>query len=623
MFIGHYAVSFAAKRLAPEISMGILVFAANFPDIIWSIAIILGIENAHIASDSSVFTPVGLNYYAISHSFVVSIVLSVLFANLYWWKKKDVTGALVIGGAGFSHWLLDFVTAPSTLPLFPGSSMNLGLGLLSSMTSRLLVEELLLVIGVLLYLSITKLKKKIKLYGFATFVLLISATYIVSNMKQIEFGERLLGEFVVFTLVLPVWAQWFDENSETERAGWGSKLATIFNPLFFNSNKDSGLSQESRPSHRTSSGKDLYNPGEGSGGKAMPEKPSKITFSRSYADSTYNPELRSHREKPESQADNKKKNIESQAETIQRRRVLPATLIVILLLALTAIATYLLFNFEEPEPNKKQPSAEKIKQEQINKAIAQKPEEIQSALRESTKLSKDVEQILLEKWEDKNIGGAIAVSTANWQSNDRYKTYQSIANLGFQRINKPEALVNQVLNNNIRIDHMELIPALDATCSRFTKFTVSITLTNLTQEPQDYYIPVGQLIEVKSSSPVWKKAYTNDNNKDYTNNNKPEKAPQTTAKSQNPDKSKNNQPYSIPPADTDTIYFDAYCVDEGLEIPYGPANLAIFEVINKNFESQKDLHNIINGIRSGTKQQALKTTSLRGKPVPSILASVP
>ncbi len=34
MFIGHYAVGFGAKKLAPEASAGTLVFAALFMDVV-------------------------------------------------------------------------------------------------------------------------------------------------------------------------------------------------------------------------------------------------------------------------------------------------------------------------------------------------------------------------------------------------------------------------------------------------------------------------------------------------------------------------------------------------------------------------------------------------------------
>lgn len=582
MFIGHYAVSFAVKGFAPKASMGILVFASNFLDIIWSAYIILGIENAHIDLDRSIFAPVGFKYQAVSHSLAVSIVSSALFAGIYWWKRRDLISALVVGGAVLSHWLLDFVSYPSGLPLFPGISTNLGLGLLGSMTSSLIVEGLLLVVGVLLYLRTTKPKNDIGRYGFVAFVLLIGSAYVACSIKQIEFEERLLGGFVVFTLVAPIWAQWFDENreeNETARTAWLERLTTMFMPLFsYNRNTRLEELPPPRPINESPMIIDERRPGPPPGLKEEPP-------------------------------------IEPQAEKARWWRMIPVALLVLILLALTVVGTYVLFNKVFPgntdRGNRNEPSAEEIKRGKIDKALAGKPQEIKSALRESANISEDVEQILLEGWEDKNVGGAIAVAISNWDSHKKYKTYKSIANLGFRRITKPESLVNRVLNNQIRIDHIELTPERDETCRNYSKFRVSITLTNLKTEPVEYYIPKGQIIEVKGSSPVWEK--------DYITGEPPETLSQNGAKS---DKSKGDEPYSIPPADTDTIYFEAYCVDKGLALPYGPANLAIFELINTHFESPTELHDIINSIRSGTKRQETGATSLRGNKAASVVASV-
>jgi len=44
MFLGHFAVALAAKRAAPEISLGTLFLAAQLADLIWPNLFLLGIE---------------------------------------------------------------------------------------------------------------------------------------------------------------------------------------------------------------------------------------------------------------------------------------------------------------------------------------------------------------------------------------------------------------------------------------------------------------------------------------------------------------------------------------------------------------------------------------------------
>jgi hypothetical protein len=49
MFIGHFGVAFAAKRVAPRTTLGILILGAQFLDFIWPIFLLLEIEHVRIA----------------------------------------------------------------------------------------------------------------------------------------------------------------------------------------------------------------------------------------------------------------------------------------------------------------------------------------------------------------------------------------------------------------------------------------------------------------------------------------------------------------------------------------------------------------------------------------------
>ena len=43
MFIGHFAVGFAAKRLMPRVSLAMLLVAAQWADTVWPVLVALGI----------------------------------------------------------------------------------------------------------------------------------------------------------------------------------------------------------------------------------------------------------------------------------------------------------------------------------------------------------------------------------------------------------------------------------------------------------------------------------------------------------------------------------------------------------------------------------------------------
>ena len=57
MFIGHLAVGFAAKRFAPRTSLGWLLAAPMFLDLIWPLFVLTGVEVVRIEPGNTAFTP--------------------------------------------------------------------------------------------------------------------------------------------------------------------------------------------------------------------------------------------------------------------------------------------------------------------------------------------------------------------------------------------------------------------------------------------------------------------------------------------------------------------------------------------------------------------------------------
>jgi hypothetical protein len=37
MFLGHFGIAFAAKKVAPEVSLGATILAASFLDVVWPV----------------------------------------------------------------------------------------------------------------------------------------------------------------------------------------------------------------------------------------------------------------------------------------------------------------------------------------------------------------------------------------------------------------------------------------------------------------------------------------------------------------------------------------------------------------------------------------------------------
>jgi membrane-bound metal-dependent hydrolase YbcI (DUF457 family) len=156
MFIGHFAVGFASKPLAPKANLGWLIAAPLFLDLIWPVFLLFGSETVRIEPGNTAFTPLNFVHYPISHSLATAAVWSVLFGLLYYLFGRYKLGALVAGIGVFTHWLLDTVVHRPDLPLYPGSETKIGFGLWNSIPATVLIEGLLFILGFGIYWKMTR-----------------------------------------------------------------------------------------------------------------------------------------------------------------------------------------------------------------------------------------------------------------------------------------------------------------------------------------------------------------------------------------------------------------------------------------------------------------------------------
>jgi len=150
MFVGHFAVGFLSKRAAPRVPLAFLIFCTAFLDVLWPIFVLAGIEHARIVPGITAASPLQFLYYPWSHSVLAAVVWSAL-AALPWLAGRRVREGLVVAACVFSHVVLDIVTHRADIPLAPGSTTKLGLGLWQSRPASVLVEGTLWVVALVLY----------------------------------------------------------------------------------------------------------------------------------------------------------------------------------------------------------------------------------------------------------------------------------------------------------------------------------------------------------------------------------------------------------------------------------------------------------------------------------------
>ena len=136
MFIGQFALGFAAKKVTPTASLAWLFVAAQFDDLLWPILVALGVEQVAIAPGITRVTPLDFISYPYSHSLIMLIIWGIGLALVYRQMTSDGSAAVMLAALVVSHWILDVVTHRPDMPLYPGSE-KFGLGLWSSIGGTL------------------------------------------------------------------------------------------------------------------------------------------------------------------------------------------------------------------------------------------------------------------------------------------------------------------------------------------------------------------------------------------------------------------------------------------------------------------------------------------------------
>jgi hypothetical protein len=214
MFLGHVAVGFAGKRLAPRASLGALMTAPMLVDLLWPIALVLGIEKVRIAPGITAASPLDFVSYPWTHSLFMSLVWASVFMLAYLARTGYVAGAFWIGIGVASHWVLDWVSHRPDLQLVPWSPVRVGLGLWNSVPATIAVESVMFVAGLGLYLATTRARSWAGHLSLWSFVALLVLAYVGSSFGPPPPNPDALGKVGLVMWVFVPWAFWIERTRE-------------------------------------------------------------------------------------------------------------------------------------------------------------------------------------------------------------------------------------------------------------------------------------------------------------------------------------------------------------------------------------------------------------------------
>jgi len=166
MFVGHYGVSFAAKKAEPGIPLWVLFIAVQLLDVLWAPFVLLGIEKVRIVPGITASNPLDLYYMPYTHGLLAAIGWSVVAFLAYRFvvRAAPTRAAVIVGLAVFSHWVLDFLVHRPDLPLYDNTA-KVGLGLWNLPAVALGLEALLLFGAMWLYLRHTARRTAMLVFG--------------------------------------------------------------------------------------------------------------------------------------------------------------------------------------------------------------------------------------------------------------------------------------------------------------------------------------------------------------------------------------------------------------------------------------------------------------------------
>ncbi len=213
MFIGHFGVALAAKRAAPKASLGTLILAAQFADLLWPVLLLLGLEDVRIAPGITRMTPLDFTHYPISHSLVGQVGWSIALGVLYYAARCYTRGAYVIGACLVSHWFLDVLMHRPDMPVLPNGPF-LGLGLWNSVPATLVAEGGLFVVGLAVYLRSTRATGRIGSLGLWSLMGLLVILWLGAIFGPPPPSVRLLAITSLFGAVILLWAAWADRHRQ-------------------------------------------------------------------------------------------------------------------------------------------------------------------------------------------------------------------------------------------------------------------------------------------------------------------------------------------------------------------------------------------------------------------------
>ena len=214
MFLGHFALAFGAKRLAPSVSLGTLFLACQFADLLWPTLVLFGLERVEIDPGNTLVTPLNFVSYPYSHSLEMLLAWSALFAIAYVAVRgtSAVTAAAIVAALVVSHYVLDVITHRPDMPITIGGTTKIGFGLWNHPGATLAVESAMFLICAVLYTGATRARDAVGRAGLWALIVVLVAIYLAALYGPPPPNSHAIALAGHLTWLFVIWAYWIDKH---------------------------------------------------------------------------------------------------------------------------------------------------------------------------------------------------------------------------------------------------------------------------------------------------------------------------------------------------------------------------------------------------------------------------
>jgi membrane-bound metal-dependent hydrolase YbcI (DUF457 family) len=211
MFVGHFAVAFGAKRVAPRVPLGLLVGAAIALDLLWPMLLLAGVETVRIDPGNTAFTPLAFDHYPWSHSLPMAVVWGALVAVIAAPRLRSTAAAALVAVVVVSHWVLDVVAHRPDMPVWLDGP-KVGLGLWNSIPGTLIIEGLMFAGALLAYSAAFPARDATGRWAFRALILMTTVVWATGPWSPPPPSATAIGIVGITMCLFPLWAAWIERH---------------------------------------------------------------------------------------------------------------------------------------------------------------------------------------------------------------------------------------------------------------------------------------------------------------------------------------------------------------------------------------------------------------------------